>query len=190
MIRSGTGGAGRKSLLRQTWGLVSTAEDAMFHFFEIGKQTIAFTRKVPDSEQRTDSGTEFKPIDRFGKEVVAASFDSFFDVPWFIEGGDDEHGDHAFGWIILDLCADFIAAHTGHHDIQQNEIGLVLFDHLHRLLAVRGHENLIALISEVGFQQFTVLLDVIGDQDTGGGDVDVWVRHGWLSVAGRQRRPQ
>ncbi|MEY3458010.1 MAG: hypothetical protein RL215_1167 [Planctomycetota bacterium] len=158
----------------------------MFHFLEVGEEAVTFAGEVPDAEERADAGAEFEAIDWFGEEVVAAGLDGFFDVSGFIECGDDQYGDHAFGRIIFDLCADFIAAHAGHHDVEKDQIWQVLIDHLHGLLAIGSHENLIAFVGEVGFQQFAILLDIVGDEDAGGGDIDIGVLHVGLSVA-RQR---
>lgn len=138
----------------------------MFHFFEIGQQSVAFTGEVPDAEQRTDSGAKFEPVNGLGEEVVATGLNGFFDVAWFVEGRNDENGDHTFRWVILELRANLIAAHARHHNVQQNEVRLVLIDHLHRLLTIRSHEDLVAFFSKVGFQKLTVLLDVVGNENT------------------------
>ncbi len=68
----------------------------------------------------------------------------------------------------LDAAADLEAVHARHHDVEQNDVGLVLFDAFQRLLAAERRDDLEIFRRQLGFQQLDVREDVVDDQDAGG----------------------
>jgi hypothetical protein len=76
--------------------------------------------------------------------------------------------------------ADFVAAHLRHHDVEQQQIGLPASDRLQRLLAVVHHVDCVAFLSQIGFQQFTVLMIVVCDQNS---------RRRWMKIRRHAHTP-
>lgn len=66
------------------------------------------------------------------------------------------------------------AIHSGHRNVQKNELGLVLFDHSERFDARRGRSYLIAVLRQKGFVESSGIGKVVDDED----------------VAARQFRPR
>ena len=74
-------------------------------------------------------------VDRLGEEIVGAGIEPRDAVGRLVERG-DHHDRHMGGLGIgLDAAADFEAVHARHHDVEQDDVGLVLLHALERFLA-------------------------------------------------------
>jgi hypothetical protein len=70
-----------------------------------------------------------------------------------------------------DSCA-LPAVQLGHHDVEQDEVGLEVREQRQRLLAVRGHLDRVALQLEVDLEQLLDDLVVVHDKDARIGHAD------------------
>src|SRR5262249_36563304 len=89
-----------------------------------------------------------------------------FDVAQLVERGDHQDHDPAGRRVGLQLFADFEAAELGHHDVQQDQVGLERGDLGQRVAAVDRHGDLAIEPAQIGFQQLDVGAVVIGDQNS------------------------
>ena len=78
---------------------------------------------------------------------------------------DHQDGDVMRGRIGFHALADFVAAELGHHDVQQHEIGLKGLHQFERAGSVVRHLDLVRAVGEERFEQFAVLLVVVGDKN-------------------------
>ena len=67
--------------------------------------------------------------------------------------GEHDHRDVVGGLVVLQVLKYRKPAHHGQHDVQQNEVRTVRFDHLQGLLAVRRDSNLVTDSLQLVFQQ-------------------------------------
>src|SRR5690606_7994163 len=108
---------------------------------------------------------QFELVDGLGDEVVGAAFAGLFDVAQFVEGGDHEDLDVAGGRVALELAADLEPAHAGHHDVQEDQVGVVSGNLLEGFDSVEGGDEPDRKAFEERLEQFDVLDVVIDDQD-------------------------
>ena len=69
------------------------------------------------------------------------------------------------GRVALERLADLEAAELGHHDVQQDQVGLERGHLVERVAAVDGHGDLAVHVGQIRLQQLDVGLVVVGDQD-------------------------
>jgi hypothetical protein len=131
---------------------------------------------VADAEEGFDAGEEFEFVDGFGEEVIGAGLDAAFDVAELVEGGDHEDGDVAGFGGGFEAAADFEAGHAGHHDVEEDEVGVGLGDFFEGIDAVDGDVDGAVERFEIGLHEFDVLGIVIDDEDGAGGEVGVVAR--------------
>ena len=73
-----------------------------------------------------------------------------------VNGREHDHRYIAGLVVRLELHEHLPAVHLGHHDVEDNEVGIGLRDHVQALLSVRGQEDLVVI-------QLEVELDHVGD---------------------------
>src|SRR5438132_896593 len=95
-----------------------------------------------------------------------------------VEGGNHQHGDLLRRRVRAQALANLETADLGHHDIEENEIGLPVLDLAQGLLTICSRVNVTFDAAEIGFEKLDSLSIVIGDEDAR--------PHG--CVQGRQRR--
>ena len=99
-----------------------------------------------------------------GDEIVGAALDAADDGDGIAERGQQDDGDMAFGRVVLDLAAEFVAGHARHQDVGEDEVERGGVEKLEAVLAIRGHFNL-----KIRFQKEPQLLRlslaVLDDQD-------------------------
>ncbi len=64
--------------------------------------------------------------------------------------------------------ADFIPVHIGHHDVEQDDVGLLRPGDLQRRLAVISRKHLVIFKRQPGFKQLHIDRNIIDDKDTSG----------------------
>src|SRR5688500_6140480 len=138
---------------------------------------------MADAEEAADAGEELELVDGLADEVIRAAFGCLLDVAELVEGGDHEDLDVAGLLVALERSADLEAAHAGHHDVQEDQVGVVLLDFFQRLDAVEGGDDLDGEGFEEGLEELDVLDVVIDDQDRGLGEERFGGRGG-LRLAG------
>ena len=116
----------------------------------------------------TNRSTRLYP---YGNQRVSAFVD-------FVNGRDHDDGDVFGGEVALELCRHLITVHTGHHDVEQDEIGWLLCDCSERFFAAGRGQEKIAFRPEHDVQQLSVLAFIIHNQNAGcvASDVGRWAR--------------
>ncbi len=121
-----------------------------------------------DPEQRAHPGQELGLVDRLGEEVVRARLDALHPLGGRVQRGDHDHGQEARRLVGPQPPAHLVAAHLGHHHVEQHQIRPVLPDALQGLPpGGRGADD-VAVPAQHTLQQLHVHGRVVHDQDAGG----------------------
>jgi hypothetical protein len=103
--------------------------------------------------------------DRLEEDGVATGLSAEFEVFLPAALGDHDYGNGFELGITLDPAAAFVAAHPGHVQIHQDNVGLFLPGEGQRLGAVAGDNYFEFISPEKAFFQFDEQLNVIGKED-------------------------
>ena len=108
-------------------------------------------------------GDDLARRERLGDVVVGAQLEAEHAVDLGAARGEHDHG-HVDA-AAAELPADVPAAHPGHHDVEQHEVGCVAQGEREGVLAVRGRDGLIALEAQIVLEAAYDLRLVVRDQD-------------------------
>ena len=142
--------------------------------------------EVVAAQQCADTGEEFAGGEGFDEVVVGAgveAIDAVFDLAF---GG--EHEDGGALSEAAQFGGDVVAAAPGHHDVEQDQVGLVLEGALQAGLAVGGGERAVPLVSERVAERGAHRALVFDDEDSLAGsahDEDGW----WIGSSRVKRLP-
>ena len=91
-----------------------------------------------DPQQRAHAGQQLRLVDGLGQEVVGPGLDPLDPLLAGIERGHHHHRQDAGAGVGPDPSAHLVAAHLGHHHVQQHEVEVFLLDDGQRLAAGGG----------------------------------------------------
>ena len=74
----------RSREIQTTLVSVTTPQNPMLHFLQVGQQTVPLTRKMPHSKQRSHSRPKLQPIHRLCQKVVTSRVDRFLNITGLI----------------------------------------------------------------------------------------------------------
>ena len=117
-----------------------------------------------DPNERLDPGEQLGLVERLGDEVVGPGFDR----PDLLLGvARRDHHDRQVGGlrVLADPPAHLVAVHARHHDVEQDDVGRLLAQHVQRLLAGRGGQHPIAARAQHRVEQPDVRRLVVDDED-------------------------
>ncbi len=97
-----------------------------------------------------------------GDVVVRAQIEAANDIRFLLFGGDHDHRDARFAAQVAD---ELVAVHVGHHDVQQDQVGVGLVEDLQRLAPVGGGQHLEILAAEKIAQQHLHVACIIHHQN-------------------------
>ena len=117
------------------------------------------------AEHRLDAGHQLAGVEGLGHIVIGAQLQADDLVHVVGAGGEDDDGDVAR---LAQLAADLEAVHLRHHDVEDDQVGLVGLDLLQRLTAVIGGLDLESFLGEVEAGELDDIPLVVDDQDFGG----------------------
>ena len=146
---------------------INSVLGSVLNFTEIGQCSLKFVAEMFEFEHCAHAGQEFKFVDRFAHKIISTRVNASFNVSEFIQGCDHYDGDITGLWVILEAFAYFKSTHFWHHDVQQEQIGLMPCYHVQCFGAIVGCNCLALNVLEVGLKQFEVLNIVIHDKDHG-----------------------
>ena len=78
-----------------------------------------------DAQQRAHAREQLVLADRLAEEVVGAGVEPLGALLGRVERGDEDDRQHRVRRIGADRAADVVAAHAGHHHVEQDEVGLL-----------------------------------------------------------------
>ncbi len=105
--------------------------------------------------------------DRLGDVIDGTEFQPFSFILFFRPGGQEDHRDVRRQGIVLELLADLVAVHAGHHDVEQNQVGwCTRHSDIQCLLATCGNLYLIIALQQVAHQD-QIIRCVVDHQDCG-----------------------
>ena len=133
------------------------------------RQRIGFKAEARATQKRPDAGEELIHLKGFREVIIRALLKARDLVRGARLGGQKHHRDVPQENVGLDLPADVIAAHLGHADIQEHQIGRLLAELLNRFLAVMGHDDVILNALEGLPEHGHHGVFIIGNQDNGFG---------------------
>ena len=136
-----------------------------------------FGRHAGAAKDRADAGQKLAHAEGLGDVVIRAQFQAGDLVGLLQAGGQQDDGGLAF----LAKCADELKAiHLGHHDIEQDEIGLLVTGGVEGVLAVVGDDDAQPLFCEViAHEGAHVRLVVHNEDGLGHGDSSVGCQRAW-----------
>ena len=118
------------------------------------------------AELGPDAGLELGRVERLGDVVVGAGLDPLGQHLGPGPRGHQDDGDVLDGLVGLDRLGEGVAVHPGHHDVAQDEVGVLLAEELEALLG-GGHELEVELVGEEHLHQLEDLGIVVDAEDQG-----------------------
>ena len=132
---------------------------------EIGGLRAHLVGQLLDPQHRLDPGGERGLVDRLGQIFVGARLEPGDDVLAVgLRGDQDDRRERQIG-IGLDLPAGFDAVDLRHHDVEQDQIRMMLPGGGDRLLAIGRFDELVALPPEAGAEDVAIGLIVVDDEN-------------------------
>ena len=126
-----------------------------------------------DAQQRAHAREQLGLAHRLAEEVVGAGVEALGALLGRVERGDEDDRQHRVRRVGADRAAHVVAAHAGHHHVEQDEVGPLGGEHGERLGARGRGAGAVALRREQVGEQLDVQRDVVDDEDLGaGGSVD------------------
>ena len=121
----------------------------------------SFPSSLHSAQHRLDAGHDLLGVEGLDDVVIRPQLEAEDFVEGLAFGGD--HDDRAVGGF-ADLAADGPAVHAGHHDVEQDHIGLFAGEEGEGLIAVLGEDDAVALLDEVEAQQLADVFVIIADE--------------------------
>src|ERR1035437_1688275 len=119
-------------------------------------------------ERRANACSKKSRIERLGKVVIGSSLDATDDRVEFAQCRDHDDGDLPESWIALKERKDIIAADSRHHQIEQDEIDGLLFDHGERDDAIFRLKHSMALALQATGKKVSVRRIIVHHQNPAG----------------------
>ena len=121
-----------------------------------------------DAQERAHAREQLVLADRLGEEVVGAGVETLGALLSRVERGDEDDRQHRMRRIGADRRAHLVAAHAGHHHVEEDEVGALGARAPPAPRARCGSAGAIALRREQVGEQLDVHRDVVDDEDLGG----------------------
>lgn len=137
----------------------------MLNFIEVRERAFKFALHVSYAEEALHAGEEFELVDGLTDEVVCAALAGLLDVAEFIERCHHQHLNIFGAGVGFEFFADLESAHPGHHDIEQDEVGVVGGDFFQGVDSVDGGDDLQRHGLEEGLEQLDVLGVIVNDEN-------------------------
>ena len=119
-----------------------------------------------EPQEAADPCEERDIVDRLGEKIVRARFQTADPVLALVQRRDHDHGNMAGVPVGLEPGTGFIPIHARHHDVEQDQIGLLGAGDLDGLETIVGGANVEILGLEPGFQQPNIGRLIINDEDS------------------------
>ncbi len=133
------------------------AED-LEELFQLGVFLGDFGLLFANEQLCADAGEQLCGTERFGEIISSAQFEALDDVVDLGFCGDEQDGDVTGMRLGFENPADFVAVHTRHHDIEEDEVdGMGFVAELERLFATGCDFEIV-----VGFEQAEEHIDIFG----------------------------
>src|SRR5262245_3745184 len=117
---------------------------------------------------RADPRAQDRRIERLWQIVVGAELDALRNLVGVRVGADHDDRNISLIWIALDDFENLVPVQIRHHQIEEDETELFLFDQRNCLVsASRAGDPLVAIGFEHQLQRVAIILIVIDDEDTG-----------------------
>jgi len=116
------------------------------------------------AELGADAGFELLNVERFGYIIVGAGVEGGDLGSFLLADGEDDDGGVGDG---ADLAAELDAAHLGHGEVGDDEVGLPLAEEDEAVETVGGGADVVALGAEGGLEGAEDLGLVVDEQDAG-----------------------
>jgi hypothetical protein len=138
-----------------------------FDFGQIGKRAFELVGEVLELKHSFDAGEHLDFVYGLGDEIVCAAIDRPLHIAKLMERGNHNDGDMGGRRVIFQLAADLKAAHFRHHNVEQDEVGLVFSYDIEGFGAVAGGDCPAVDILKIGLEQFEVFTVIVNDEDNG-----------------------
>ena len=142
-----------------------TGTAAHLEFVNIGECPVEVVPDPPDPEHCGHASKDIRRAERLGEKIVRPEGEANCLHLAFSQHGYDNYGSRYGDWICLQVLTDLEPAHTGHHEVQQNEVGWVFSRCHERSGSVLHQAHGVAILSEDRLQEFPITLLVVYDQD-------------------------
>src|SRR6266545_514367 len=119
-------------------------------------------RRMPP-QAYADAGHQLAQGERLCDVVVSPDLEAEDPVDFLPLGG--EHDDRRFDPLAAQLPADVQAAHARQHDVQEDQVRVLLDGEVDRGVAAAGFEDAVSLLLEVDLESLGDVLFVFYDQD-------------------------
>ncbi len=126
------------------------------------------------AQMGADAGQQFLNAEGLGDVVVGAGVEGLDLGALVVAHGEDQHRS---GELSADGAADLDAAHAGHHQVGDDQVGRPVLEDAQALLGIVGGAHVVALRGERGAQHARNLRFVVDDQNS--------ARHVFLLSSGR-----
>ena len=114
---------------------------------------------------RADPRDQLARREGLGDVVVGAHLEAEDLVPLFHAAGDHDHGNAAGLGILLEPPTDLPAVELRHHDVEQDDVGLVLARALEGVGAIPDQDHVVAFLGQVVADELGHVLLVLDHED-------------------------
>ena len=118
-----------------------------------------------EAQHGFDACQQFSPVDRLGQEFVGPAFQAPHLVFGAVEGRDHDDRNAGRCGITFDFPGDLVPVHDGHHDIQQDQVGVFRTCESEGFFPTVSRDDGIVVLAENGTDQFDVHGVVIHHQN-------------------------
>ena len=122
---------------------------------------------APNAEHGTHPGHELDRIEGLGHVLVGPLGQTSDQGVGLGEGGHHDDGDEVGGLAVFEAPADLVPVHAGHHDVEKDEIRLLVLEDFEGLCSVGRLDDLVAIPGESGPQGLDIGRVIVDDEDLG-----------------------
>ena len=118
---------------------------------------------------RLNAQHQFADAERFDHVIVHAQFEAQDAINLLALGGEHQHGNRGGRLVLLQLPAHVIAGNVGQHQVQQDDVRVLLLREPKPLAPAHGLADLVSGLLQVVFEDLLKVGLVFDDQDSGHG---------------------
>ncbi len=104
-------------------------------------------------------------VHRLGDVVVGTQLDRLGNAILLVDGRHHDHGQDRGAAVRPDQAQDLEPAHARHHDVEKDDVELVLIDQAQGCRAIFGHDCIVSAACQAACQHGAIGLEVVDDQD-------------------------
>jgi hypothetical protein len=141
--------------------------------FEVGVELGQVAGEAVPFEMSSNTGKDLPFLEGLDDVVHASRIESLNHTPDIVAGGEKDNRDSPRGRVGLKAPAGLEAVDAGHHDVEEDKIGLGAGGDLQSTLPVIGYQDLVTGVFKRVEEDIQIGGDIIYGEDSGTGQIYV-----------------